>query len=108
MSGYHYHERTRAIVRELKEASPCRDCGVSYPYYVMDYDHRDPSEKIACVRTMSDHASLAKCLTEIAKCDLVCANCHRERTFVAMSSNGKTAASEAVNGGSNPPVVAII
>ena len=26
-------------IRELKEKSPCRDCGKFFPYYVMDFDH---------------------------------------------------------------------
>ncbi len=34
-------EETRVIVREAKSV-PCADCGVKYPYYVMDFDHRDP------------------------------------------------------------------
>ena len=31
----------------IKEAKniPCQDCGVKYPYYVMDFDHRNSNEK---------------------------------------------------------------
>ena len=56
---------------------PCMDCGVQYNPWVMDFDHRDPSLK---------RRELTKCLTmtqfreEVVKCDVVCANCHRERT----------------------------
>ena len=28
----------RAVVQEVKR-QPCADCGVQYPYYVMDLDH---------------------------------------------------------------------
>lgn len=28
-------------VKALKESTPCMDCGVKYPYYVMDFDHRE-------------------------------------------------------------------
>jgi hypothetical protein len=58
---------------------PCADCGRRYPYYVMDFDHRDPSTKLfeigTCVRR-----GAAVLAAEVAKCDVVCANCHRERT----------------------------
>lgn len=59
---------------------PCMDCGVSYPPYVMDFDHRDPSQKIEDASQMVN-LSAERLEAEIAKCDLVCANCHRERTW---------------------------
>jgi hypothetical protein len=59
------------------------DCGQRYPYYVMEYDHRDGEEKFCNVSALNGHrrVSMSKLLAEIAKCDVVCANCHRERTF---------------------------
>lgn len=69
------------FVAEIKEASPCMDCGVSYPHYVMDFDHVRGS-KVRDLSTMcSRGTSKDKLMEEIAKCDLVCANCHRIRTF---------------------------
>lgn len=65
-------------IRELKK-SPCVDCGKSYPYYVMDYDHVDPLGKVNNIARMVNHSWKAL-KAEIAKCELVCANCHRERT----------------------------
>lgn len=73
-------KRTRtdngALIREAKSA-PCADCGQTYPYYVMDFDHRDNKEF-----TLGNYRSMGRkqILSEIAKCDVVCANCHRERT----------------------------
>jgi hypothetical protein len=32
-------ERMRALVKEAKSV-PCADCGLTYPYFVMDFDHR--------------------------------------------------------------------
>lgn len=69
----------RAIIQDAK-ARPCVDCGVQYPPYVMDFDHRDPSGKSASVGEMVGRTSLARMVAEIAKCDVVCANCHRVRT----------------------------
>jgi hypothetical protein len=79
-------EEMTAMVRELKN-EPCVDCGESYPYYVMDFDHVK-GEKIGCVgRMKSQCCNKEKLLTEISKCDLVCSNCHRERTHQRSKEN---------------------
>lgn len=71
--------RVRAEVVRLKESSPCVDCGNSYPAEVMDFDHVRGAKRYKVSR-MIVSASMAAVLTEIEKCDLVCANCHRLRT----------------------------
>lgn len=82
----YYRERDRKRVAKLREvlneakAKPCMDCGVSYPPYVMDFDHVR-GEKVRNVAKLSQFSSEVKLLEEIAKCDLVCSNCHRERTW---------------------------
>ena len=74
--------RNNRKVQNLKEASPCTDCNKSYPYYVMQYDHLDSSTKIDCIGNMlSRNAAWSKIEAEIEKCELVCANCHAERTY---------------------------
>ncbi len=61
---------------------PCPDCGKRYPYYVMDFDHRNPRDKVRSVAYMvSRNWSLEKIKKEVVKCEVVCANCHRMRTF---------------------------
>jgi len=70
----------RAILRAAKDR-PCADCQVSYPYYVMQFDHRDAAEKSFNVGNFGPTCSREKLLAEIAKCDVVCANCHAERTY---------------------------
>lgn len=59
------------------------DCGEIYPPWVMDFDHRDGEVKIRSISYMAigNTSSFAKIKQEIAKCDLVCANCHRQRTY---------------------------
>jgi Zn-finger protein len=74
------YKKLREVMDGYKQ-SPCHDCGESYPTYVMDFHHRDRKTKIAKVSAMVYKGSLKLLLEEIAKCDLVCANCHRERTF---------------------------
>lgn len=71
----------RLRVNALKEASPCSDCKIFYPCYVMDYDHRNPADKLIGVAGLVSRGNKWERIeAEIAKCDLVCANCHRIRT----------------------------
>lgn len=70
--------RKKAILTALKD-KPCADCGIKYPSYVMDFDHVRGEKKFFIHKSMA-HA-LQVLLDEVAKCDVVCANCHRERTF---------------------------
>ena len=67
----------KSLIDSLKN-SPCKDCGVNYPPYVMDFDHLDDKRiDVSRMKTYSDETIKE----EIAKCDLVCANCHRIRTW---------------------------
>lgn len=67
-------------LREVKNV-PCMDCGQTYPYYVMDFDHVR-GEKLIEVGSMRSYgSSLASVKKEVFKCDVVCSNCHRVRTF---------------------------
>jgi hypothetical protein len=45
----------------------------------MDFDHRDPAVKSFAIGP-SLTRNRAAVVAEIAKCDVVCANCHRLRT----------------------------
>lgn len=62
-----------------KKLVPCTDCWITYPYYVMDYDHLE--NKLFNIWAVAQHTGMNKLLAEIAKCEVVCANCHRIRTF---------------------------
>lgn len=74
------HERY-AKIQALKEANPCADCKQGFPYFVMDFDHRDPAQKLAGVSDLVKTSPWGRVEAEIAKCDLVCACCHRLRTY---------------------------
>jgi L-lysine 2,3-aminomutase len=71
--------RMRQFLREWK-SRPCADCGVSYPYYVMDLDHVD-GDKVMNVSALVLRGSMRLLMAELEKCEVVCANCHRTRTF---------------------------
>lgn len=71
--------KNRTAVHEAKNRQ-CADCGVQYPYYVMEFDHLDADAKHFNVSAGVTRASHERLLAEIAKCEVVCANCHAERT----------------------------
>ncbi len=63
---------------------PCEDCDKSFPPYVMDWDHVRGEKKFVLSATLANNISRERILAEIAKCDLVCANCHRIRTNMVL------------------------
>lgn len=64
----------------LLKASGCIDCGETHPA-TLDFHHRDPSEKKATIARLLSVSSITTIQTEIAKCDLLCSNCHRKRHY---------------------------
>ncbi len=74
-------EEIAKFLIDYKESSGCSDCGGKYPYWVLDLDHiRDKEFNISGYRHFT--ASLEKVKEEVRKCEVVCANCHRTRTYV--------------------------
>jgi hypothetical protein len=71
-------ERSREWFNSLKDF-PCMDCGVKHHPHAMEWDHRDGEVKLYTPSKMVQ-LSKEKVLAELAKCDLVCAICHRKRT----------------------------
>ena len=76
--NHHRNRRIKELVRALKNQS-CVDCGIQYPYYVMDFDHVSGAKKFG-IGSRGAH-TVESALNEIAKCDVVCANCHRKREW---------------------------
>jgi len=89
----HYRRKNVEICRRRKaerhleidrlKSVPCKDCGLLYPPYVMDFDHRDPTHKKSEINYLINKttAPWSRILNEIAKCDIVCVCCHRMRTW---------------------------
>lgn len=76
-------QRLRRDVIWTAKSKPCMDCGQTFHPVCMDFDHRPGETKIEPVSHMlSTSGSIPKMLAEIAKCDVVCANCHRMRTWL--------------------------
>jgi hypothetical protein len=73
--------REHAGVLDKLRDVPCADCGRRFPPCAMDFDHRQPEGKTSGVTRLVGRAGMARILAEAAKCDIVCANCHRARTL---------------------------
>lgn len=83
-----YHQRSqkrrtevRAILARIKEESGCVDCKIKYPFYVLEFDHTQDNKE-ANIAWMATFASIEDILKETAKCEVVCANCHKARTYL--------------------------
>ena len=74
-----YYEERTVIVLKAKD-KPCMDCGQVFHHCAMDFDHRSNEIKLFAI-AQGKHHSEEKLRAEIAKCDVVCANCHRVRTW---------------------------
>lgn len=71
----------------LKLDKPCLDCKKVFHPVAMDFDHRNGKDKFQSISLMIQQGySKERILAEIAKCDLVCSNCHRVRTFNRLHS----------------------
>jgi hypothetical protein len=62
---------------EFFRANPCVDCGENDPL-VLEFDHL--GDKAFTIGEGLRDRSWCSILDEIAKCEVVCANCHRRRT----------------------------
>jgi hypothetical protein len=69
----------RAVIWDHKR-KPCTDCKIQYDPWVMDFDHVRGKKRFNLNRLVKISASWNTILEEIAKCEVVCANCHRART----------------------------
>lgn len=82
-------QELRSIILKAKDA-PCVDCRQKYIPFAMDFDHLPGTKKSFNIGIASgrNHCSVKTLLEEIAKCDLVCSNCHRIRTYNRVRQDG--------------------
>lgn len=89
--GRNQHEKTAerrrkarskvtTYIQKYKQSMSCADCGERYPYWIMEFDHlRDKEFQISSYQNRSQDLEVIK--AEIDKCEVVCSNCHRNRTY---------------------------
>lgn len=68
-------DEMRAWFRELKSTKSCERCG-EVTIECLQFHHRDPAQKELEVSATVARWSRDRILAEIAKCDVLCANCH--------------------------------
>jgi hypothetical protein len=69
-----------AYIQAIKLERGCTDCGYNDHPSALEFDHLPGFVKEHRIATMSGGPTKAKIDAEIAKCEVVCANCHRIRT----------------------------
>ena len=82
-----YRNRTKERKDKIKRhifdylsQSECKVCGEKDPV-VLQFDHRDSSQKEFAISSAPERKmSLKRVDEEIAKCDILCANCHARKT----------------------------
>lgn len=81
-------DREREWMNSLKEGIPCADCAGVFPVFVMQWDHLPGFDKVGEIASMLG-CRRERVLQEVAKCQLVCANCHMMRTVARMTKLGQ-------------------
>ena len=72
-----YAER-RQWLDSIKTASGCVDCGINFPAEVLTFDHVRGEKKFNVGQSWNQGKQAL--IDEIAKCEIVCCNCHAIRT----------------------------
>ena len=67
----------RAWLNDYKMSRGCQDCGYAGHPAVLEFDHVRGVKSFTIGHKA--HYSLDRLKAEVAKCDVVCANCHRLR-----------------------------
>lgn len=76
MTGSNSRTRKRAFIREYLNIHPCVDCGNS-DIRVLEFDHVRGTKIMHVALMVGRNMKLDVIISEIAKCDVRCANCHR-------------------------------
>lgn len=80
----HIRARNRKFAFEYLAVRSCADCGEADPV-VLEFDHI--SEKSFDVsRGVQSAYGIDRLLQEISKCEVVCANCHKRRTYARIGA----------------------
>lgn len=78
-SNYRRNKRMKELVKLLGDQ--CSRCNLQFPLAVYDFHHIDPLTKKFSIGQEVNNYSMEKLMEEVKKCELLCANCHRIKTF---------------------------
>lgn len=71
------YDKKREFYIRYKKNLECQQCGENHPA-CLEFHHRYPKEKDFRVGSSVGIYSIERIMNEIAKCDVLCANCHRK------------------------------
>lgn len=71
-----FYAKRKERLRELKRDRACVRCGFNDPR-ALEFHHRDPAQKEFKISEKAWSYSWERVLEEVAKCDVLCSNCHR-------------------------------
>ena len=69
--------KNRKFVEDYKKDKTCNRCSEERSW-VLDFHHINPKNKIDGISAMCSSYGIKKIKEEIDKCELLCANCHRD------------------------------
>lgn len=81
-----YNEK-KEYIENYKKTHPCERCGYDN-YKAIVFHHRDESTK-SFELSQGKHRSYAQIDAEIAKCEVLCANCHEEHHYDEGTGGGR-------------------
>lgn len=70
----------RQFLADYKLEDGCVDCGYKEHHAALDFDHVRGEKSI----NVCNARSISAAKKEIEKCEVVCANCHRIRTYMRL------------------------
>lgn len=88
-------DEIRRVIDEAKNI-PCSDCKIKFHLCVMQFDHVRGKKKFSMAAANGRAPTIKVLKEEIAKCDVVCANCHSVRTYERLT--GRWAARKVFRG----------
>jgi hypothetical protein len=84
----YWRVRQTAKRKDIKEwvdslKTKCAKCGYNRCIEALEFHHKDSNDKVRSIsRMMRNNWGRKRILTEIKKCIILCANCHREQRFI--------------------------
>lgn len=75
------YQRRLRMLAAVKLTAGCTDCGYSEHASALEFDHLPGFAKRGAVAGNLAKGTLLRLFEEIAKCEVVCSNCHRVRTW---------------------------
>lgn len=74
-------QEIRTYLDEIKLSRGCTKCGYKEHPAALDFHHLSQQDKVATIASLYSTLNLQKILAEVAKCEVLCANCHRIETY---------------------------